>query len=265
MTCQAGARIFATQSYRIRTLSVRDDQFVAVLSGRKGIYAGDKTCSALAGQGVAIARGTQWDVCNVPGGRAYEALVLNFSDELVRALPPVASQDQLCGVPDASVLTVDEQLLDAMQRTLPGKQGRSLSAQLLSHRVMEVLLLLAERGCRFTPVDALGWSGQICRLVAQRPDADWTVCALASHFHVSESTLRRRLDASETSLAALVREVRLETALSTLQTTALPVSEVARRCGWASHSRFSAAFRQRWGVAPTVVRARLNETAQQMT
>jgi AraC-like DNA-binding protein len=91
--------------------------------------------------------------------------------------------------------------------------------------------------------------------VAQRPDADWTVAALAAHFHVSESTLRRRLGVSGVSLAALVREVRLETALGLLQTTALPVGAVAQHCGWASHSRFTAAFQERWGVAPSVVRA----------
>ncbi|WP_420851626.1 helix-turn-helix transcriptional regulator [Propionivibrio soli] len=99
----------------------------------------------------------------------------------------------------------------------------------------------------------------------QRPHAEWNANTLASAFNVSESTLRRRVEGCGNTLARLVREVRLETALSLLQTTELPVGEVAQRCGWDSHSRFSAAFQERWSVAPIVVRARLKESAQALT
>jgi AraC-like DNA-binding protein len=108
----------------------------------------------------------------------------------------------------------------------------------------------------------LGWPDKVRRLVAQRLHGDWDVATLADIFHLSESTLRRRLESSGTTLAALVREVRLEAALSMLQTTKLPVGEVARRCGWDSHSRFTAMFQQRWRVVPSVVRARMKETGQ---
>lgn len=39
-----------------------------------------------------------------------------------------------------------------------------------------------------------------------------------------------------------------------LQTTGLQVSEIAGRCGYESHSRFSAAFRERFGFAPSHLR-----------
>lgn len=95
--------------------------------------------------------------------------------------------------------------------------------------------------------------------------------ALASVFHTSESTLRRRLEDAGLPLATLVRDTRLEVALGLLQTTSLSVGEVAQRCGWASHSRFSAAFQARWGVPPRLVRSqpagphRLEETAHPLT
>ena len=73
---------------------------------------------------------------------------------------------------------------------------------------------------------------------------------------MSPSTLQRRLAESGATLAAMVREVRLEIALGLLQTTELPIGEIALRCGWQSHSRFSANFQERWGVAPSVVKAR---------
>jgi transcriptional regulator GlxA family with amidase domain len=57
----------------------------------------------------------------------------------------------------------------------------------------------------------------------------------------------------------------METALTLLQSSRLPIGEIAQRCGWESHSRFSAAFQERWGFAPSVLRAGLAQSAQRLT
>ncbi len=261
-----GARVFATQRYRLSTLTVREHLLVVVLKGSKGLHALDKVLTARQGQGVMIARGTQWDVVNDPGGCAhYEALVLSFPNELTRALSQIQAPVPRRTVRRANVLAIDDDLLAALQRTVASPQGKCLSPAMLRHRVIEVLLHLGERGYQFNTAHEVTWEEQICRLVAQRPGADWNARSLADTFHVSESTLRRRLASANTSLIGLVRDVRLETALGLLQTTNLPVGEVAQQCGWTSHSRFSAAFADRWGVAPSVVRGRKTGHAQKLT
>ncbi|GLQ96982.1 helix-turn-helix transcriptional regulator [Dyella mobilis] len=266
MDLQYGARIVAAQRYRISTLTVRDDLFIAVLRGRKILQTTDSALNAGHPQGMLIARGTQWDVINDPEEHHhYEALALSFSGTLIQEFSASSMADTAATVKTAQTLPVDEELLEAMQRTLPASSGQKISAPLLHHRITEVLLLLGERGWRFEPGQALSWPDKVRRLVAQRPHGDWNVAVLADLFHLSESTLRRRLESSGITLAALVREVRLETALSMLQTTEWPVGEVAQRCGWDSHSRFTAIFQQRWGVAPSVVRARMKENAQSLT
>jgi AraC-like DNA-binding protein len=247
-------------------LTVRDDLLVGVLKGRKILQATDRMLSAGPQQGVLVAQGTQWDVVNAPeGAHAYEALALSFGDAIIREFNASAATDDCTRIKTALSVMVDDELLDAMQRTLPPLSGKRMSAPLLQHRIMEVLILLSERGWRFEPRQILSWPDKVRRMVAQRPHGDWSVGTLASAFHLSESTLRRRLESSGITLAALVREVRLETALSMLQTTEWSVGEVARRCGWNSHSRFSALFQQRWGVAPSVVRARMKESGQVLT
>jgi hypothetical protein len=70
----------------------------------------------------------------------------------------------------------------------------------------------------------------------------------------SASTLQRRLGEEGESVSASVREVRLQVAMSLLQGTGLQVSEIALRCGYDSHSRFTAAFRQRFGYPPSHLR-----------
>lgn len=266
MELHSGARVIAVQRYRIRTLAIHQHFFVAIVLGRKGLYTDADSIEAVPSEGLLVAGGTQWDVVNDPDGQhRYETIALTPGDEILREFDKLPVAADALPVTSAHRLRVDDELMDAMRRTLPPSGDRPMSDALLRHRIMEVLILLAERGWRFVPGEALDWPERIRRLVAQRPHGEWNVAALAASFHVSESTLRRRLESSDITLAALVREVRLETALGMLQTTAWPVSEVAHRCGWDSHSRFSAAFQQRWGVAPSVVRSRLKETAQPMT
>lgn len=268
-----GARILAAERYRVKTLTVRADAIIAVVKGAKALHAADRTLEAEPRHAVLFARGAQWDIVNDPRGRdCYEALVLAFADE---HLHEVSTRHDLSAVPavaSAEVIVMDDELQDALLRTLPPRAPSAFADALARHRVLEVLLLLAARGHRFAPQADIAWPERVRRLVAQRPHADWRVEHLAQEFHLSESTLRRRLEQSGTTLAALVREVRLEIALGLLQTTTLPVGEVAQRCGWESHSRFSAAFLERWGVSPSVVRARapgdavpVERHAQEMT
>lgn len=48
--------------------------------------------------------------------------------------------------------------------------------------------------------------------------------------------------------------LRLRSGAQLLSTTALPVSDVARMCGYASSGQFAAAFRREYGVSPTMFR-----------
>lgn len=260
------ARVVATRAYTLKTLSVRADLFVAVCHGRKQLDMPGAALQAGPMQGIALARGTQWDVTNDPhGDREYQAIALAFPDDLLRELDAVDGSASIPVMRAARVLPVDEELWGAVERTLPPASNRPMSGVLLRHRIVEVLLLLAQRGVRFAAQSEVSWADRIRLLVAQRPHADWDVPTLAAAFHVSESTLRRRLDGRGPTLASLVRDVRLELALNLLQTTRLSIGEVAQRCGWQSHSRFSAAFQDRWGVSPSVVRAKLKDDAQALT
>lgn len=254
----SGARIVTWAQHRISTLTLREDSLILVRQGRKSLIGASGTLVVERGQALVVARGTQWDVINDPAGQpCYEALALGFGDALVREQWQRLAAEAAAtpGMDGAQVLALDPEVSEAAQRAARFLQARSVSDAVQRHRLAEVLMLLADRGLHFKPVDELGWDERVRRLVAQRPEADWSVETLALAFNLSASTLRRRLDGSGASVAALVREVRLEVALALLQTTRRPIGEIAQRCGWESHSRFSAAFQERWGFAPSVLRA----------
>ena len=106
----------------------------------------------------------------------------------------------------------------------------------------------------FAPPGELGWADRVRRLIGPSPQADWTVERIAAAFATSASTLQRRLAQEGETVSQCLRDVRLETALVLLHSSTLQVSEIAARCGYESHSRFSAAFRERFGFPPSQLR-----------
>ncbi|KAB2966894.1 MAG: helix-turn-helix transcriptional regulator [Zoogloea sp.] len=242
--------------HRIRTLSVRDDALIWVRKGCKTLLGAQGPQEVPAGRVVVLARGSCWDVINDPrsDGR-YEAHVLQFGDAAVSRFAARHGGDfPQAPLQDARVLTPDGGLAECLERTLAGLAAPGLSQGLRQHRVEEVLLMLAEAGCVLRPRGVPDWPEQVRRLILGRPHAEWTVETIAAACQVSASTLRRRLAAHGLACAALVREVRLEVGLGLLQSTGLPVGEIAARCGYDSHSRFTAAFRSRFGFAPSRLR-----------
>lgn len=240
----------------VRTATVRDDQVGWVVSGRKRLCAPGGETRFAARQVFIMARATQWDMVNEPvAGGTYEARLMGFAPQTVErfhdrfgqfsAVPAL----QGCASTDA-----DDSFVATFGRAAAALVEPDVSDAMREHRALEVLLLLAERGIVFSPLRELDWADRVHRLVSQRPHAAWTVDVLARAFHLSPSTLQRRLGEEGTSASRCVREVRMETAMALLQGTDLQVSDIAGRCGYDSHSRFTAAFRERFGYAPSHLR-----------
>lgn len=265
------AQVVSRVEHRVRTLTVRDVLIGRVRAGRKTLVGVSAQHVFVAGELFIVARGTQWDVINDPRPEGwYVAQILVPSQEVVRQYHTLhdTAAPHAARVRDCARARVDAELGDAFDRALAALQG-SASPALCRHRLFEVLLLLAERGILPDPGDNDRWSDRVRRLIGQRPHADWSIDTLADHFHVSASTLRRRIAEDGSTLGVLVREVRLEHALALLQGSGLSVGDIAARCGYESHSRFSAAFRARFGFAPSHLRpagaGRVDIAAQTLT
>lgn len=93
--------------------------------------------------------------------------------------------------------------------------------------------------------------------IAEHPDADLSVPALAAVACMSERTLARSFRA-ETGMtpAVYVEATRVERARRELETSELPVDAIARRCGFGTPETMRRAFARRLGVNPAAYRAR---------
>lgn len=250
--------ISVTVSHTLKTIRVRSPGVVWVRAGTKGIVMPQRADGQLkveAGGLCLLGAGHQWDVSNHigPTGR-YTASVWTVPEAVLDAFashyPALSGQPPLNGF---ATMRAPEDWAQTWERARrAADEGLSASAV---HRGVEMLLTLAEQRLVFPSRVQLSWTDRVTNLIAQRPHADWSVDTLAQHFLLSGSTLRQRLQDEDSNVTACLRDVRLELGLSLLQTTEIPVGQIAQRCGYESHSRFTAAFRSRFGLSPSSVRS----------
>ncbi len=92
--------------------------------------------------------------------------------------------------------------------------------------------------------------------ILTHPDADLSTASLAAHAGVSTRQLTRLFQEHlGEPPATTVRRIRLEIGARLTATTGLPLSQVARRCGFASAESFRQAFVARYGISPRAFRA----------
>ena len=97
---------------------------------------------------------------------------------------------------------------------------------------------------------------RVRRLLLTRPGDFPDLESAASALHTSGRSLRRHLAAAGTSYQQVLDEVRKRLALQYLETTHLPLFEIAVLLGFSDPSNFRRAFRKWTGRAPTDYRAR---------
>jgi len=110
---------------------------------------------------------------------------------------------------------------------------------------------LAAQAATHAPLQAIqAW-------IAEHPEADLSVGALAARAHMSPRSFARAFarEVGQTP-AAYVESVRVEQARSRLEATDAPLATVARACGFGTPETMRRAFHRRLGVAPADYRMR---------
>ena len=244
-------------------MRVEQPALILVDRGIKAVRAERGACvRAVPGQAIVLGGNQTVDFTNaVPDGGHYEARWLLFDGALLDDPYYLGRSAQVepagQGAAPARLLAhVQESLASAFERARQAlAPSEALPDSVARQRVLEVMHWLLESGIvlRSPPANP-SVSVKVRALIAGRLDCVWTADRVASELALSEATLRRRLAAEGTSLTELLVDARMATALTLLQATTQPVSDIAHSVGYESPSRFAVRFRQRFGFAPTAVR-----------
>ncbi|MEQ9916936.1 helix-turn-helix domain-containing protein [Pectobacterium aroidearum] len=198
------------------------------------------------------------DLTKTPGGHdaIFRSVFLTFSSTLLarfyhrypEKLTPVHHPDPF------TRLALDDELTRTLQYLVEGITSDALSESRLELRLMDMLLVLSERGYHFGAPPQPGITTQLRALISEEPEHHWTAQSAGRRLAMSEATLRRRLSAEQTRFEVLLLETRMQHAMMLVQTTSWSMQRLAEACGYKSSARFSERFKTRFGCSPTKIR-----------
>ncbi|WP_332853569.1 helix-turn-helix transcriptional regulator [Duganella sp. S19_KUP01_CR8] len=206
---------------------------------------------------MAVARNVCADLVKLPGGdeSRFRSLLLAIAPEVLREFYKRYDQEELSPAPVAAwrATPLDDDLADSLEHCIRSVDA-GVSQRVLMHRLVGLLLALADRGIVFARPASQNVGDLLTSLLSDAPGQQWTAAKAGRELAMSEATLRRRLAAQHLRFETLLLEVRMHHAMGLLQTTGWSIPLVAEACGYQAHARFSLRFRERFGCPPSHVR-----------
>jgi AraC-like DNA-binding protein len=244
---------------KVQELSTPVTGLVVVIEGHKEALVSAERQIYGPGDAFLVPAGARLTVVNEPDDitGVYRALFVRLSRDLIieaaRLWPnfntgrPIAGSSVSLGPALASALT---HAAEAIVGTPP------VSRRVIEHRILEVILSLAEAGVLpLTPKYVDGSVADAVRLlVRHRLDRNWTSARVASELSMSEATLRRRLRKKGETLRSLLMAERMKAAHTILADRNADVADAIAATGYTSRSHFAFHFKQAFGVSPSHVR-----------
>lgn len=244
---------------------------VVVQRGTKTLRAPGCEWVVPAGHAIAINRGQTLDIRNLPDDRgAYEAHWVVWDESLMDLHYTKTASSRLLEA-DATVTrairsawplgALGHAFLQAVDAAIACiQEPESTPLEVARHRMRELLVWVGTCDGHFESAEVASVRQRVRDMVSAAPQRDWTAALVGSELAMSEATLRRRLTSEGMRLSELLVDVRMSLALTLLQATSLPVTQIAMNAGYESPSRFAVRFRQRFGFAPTAVRGHQRAT-----
>lgn len=250
------AGILQRQELEFKRLFVEQPVLIVVERGIKALRWSGGEYLIRSGEAIAIAGGQSVDITNrLAEDGAYRAHWLVWDCTLIATYAEVHPQQAV--IRHAMPITHGSaEFLAAYQRALQAVGDSAIPLDIARHRASELLLWIGMEGGRFELAQALTLTVKIRRLIGQDLAREWNASIVASAFAMSEATLRRKLADEATTLTEIFVDARMSLALKLLQSTALPVSQVALDVGYQTSSQFAVRFRNRFGFPPTAIRGR---------
>lgn len=243
------------QAHELHRVKLLMPALCRIRQGKKVVSWEDHSDIANNNQIILFPSGYEFGVANYPDAGYYMAEMLYLPVELIqrfRQFYPFSPQEEnksgFCIRQNDELLYCWDQLKTAVQL--------KISDQLLEHLAMGILLTIGKNNISHLFLshsrDSLVHRCQ--NLLLANPGAHWTAQEVARLLFISVSTLHRRLAAEGESFQNLLDDVRLNNALTAIQSTLKPVSVVARENGYMCPSRFTARFQKRFGITPRALR-----------
>jgi AraC-like DNA-binding protein len=242
--------IVARRHQRIAAAPFAEFAVVRVRAGCKRVEDGQRHAVIAAGEYLAVAPGQLLHVENQPPTDGpYRAVCLCVGHDLLGTFRTAAKPAPRAWASLPRTASLDQAFTHAERGLADG-----LPEALLQHRVAELVTAVVLSGFRPQWERTQSTRQRVRMLLADDPARAWRADEVAAHFATSGATLRRKLNDEGCSFRELLQEVRLAHGLVLIQASTKSLQQIAGECGYASPSRFSARFRERFGTMPSTLR-----------
>jgi AraC-like DNA-binding protein len=247
---------------QLRHVSFTQPTILFVINGQKKVTLNDKNLLVNKGHLLLLPPETTLWIGNYPDAvlNQYLGLGFRFDQQALKHFRLIygaslenwdLSPKWHTKAPD-SIITTFRQLVNHDFR-------HSKNTQLIQHKQVELLLLLAQEGLvgNILLGEHPSWKQRVFQLISIDPSRAWQVKDICSRLGVSESSLRRKLQLEHTTFRELLEDVRLSHGLTLLLETIQPIGQIADAVGYQSQSRFGERFKLHYGMTPTELRRTL--------
>lgn len=241
------------KSHHVRRVQIRQHLIAQVKCGQKVLLQQGSSRQIRQNELFILLKDSRWEMINRTLQSDYRANIIHLSSQTISLFYQYYPQFKAIE-PQIQQQIYSRVLSDCFQRTWDSLRAPELSPALKQHRTLELLLQLAEQNIVFPDVEKLSWTDKMQALVEQDLSHHWTLTEIAHKFHLSESSLKRRLIQENTAFRQWLQALRLDTALALILSSEYSLAEIAARCGYQSQSRFSAAFKQHFSILPSQIK-----------
>ena len=220
-------------------------------SGQKVVFEDDKRHDFFPGTLFCFNQHSQLGFSHLPhqGKPYYTQLLLVSTEDIDRFNQIYPSAPSV--IQSVFSVPTDKHLLEIWQRI--NDDFVTNLEQLHQHRLFELLLILRELGWQFINPYQMTIAHRIEKIINTDVAYDWQKAEIARRLNMSVSTLTRALQAEASSFSEVLKNTRMTQAIYLLLSDKYAVNDVANRCGYQSHSKFSAVFKKSFGFPPSQV------------
>lgn len=234
---------------------------IIVIEGRKELFWGGYHRAYAPGEAFILPAGAFINVINNPDDQSgvYRGLFIRFSGRLLAEAAVRWPHLAHAPLPRDPSVTISPALCSALIHCGEVLNATTKASSLIvDHRLLEVLLLLAEQGK--LPLSLrqpdIAVADSVRLLVRNRPGRPWNAAMIAKALSMSEATLRRRLHPQNQTLRDLILNERMIAAHEILLRGNSGIVEAATEVGYASRSHFARHFYKTFGIQPSAVRVK---------
>lgn len=242
------------RSAAFHRLHISNNLVLRIRTGTKTIRSDDGfETVAKPGEFVYLRHGETLTIGNfVSEADIYRAEGIAIDDSIIASF--LSAYPNPANAPDTWSGSMSTGFDEAYSRLVSSLNAESLPERIMIHRAHEILLWLREAGAVHRTFQDEDLSDRLRTLLESDLERAWKAPDAAHELGMSEATLRRTLNREGTSFSAQLRDARLSSALTRIQTTHQPLAEIALQCGFSSQSRLSEAFRHRFDITPGKLR-----------